>query len=79
MFRRFVLIDIRNGVNIGVAEEYRVVSSSTNAPNSFEYGDRVSDSLCKMMQEGFIMGPFSDNNLPFKKAQWFGKNDSKSK
>ena len=42
-----VVADIRNWANIG--EEYRVVSSSTNAPNALEYGDRVSDSLCKMM------------------------------
>ena len=53
-----IVNDIRFGAKIGVSNEYKVVSNSTNAPSTLEYGDRVSDSLCKMMQDSFIMGPF---------------------
>ena len=56
-----IVNDIRFGVDIGVAKEFRVASNNTNAPSALEYGDRVSDSLCKMMQNGYLMGPFSDN------------------
>ena len=55
-----VLADIREGANIGVDDEHRQASDSTNALSALEYGERVSDSLCKMMKEGFIMGPFDE-------------------
>ena len=54
-----VILDIKNGARIGVPEQHRVQSRSTNAPSAFDFGDRVSDSLCKMMKEGYIMGPFA--------------------
>ena len=40
-----IVNDIRFGANIGVSNEYRVVSNSTNAPSALEIGDRVSDSM----------------------------------
>ena len=39
-----IVNNIRFGANIGVSNEYRVVSNSTIAPSTLEYGDRVSDS-----------------------------------
>ena len=46
-----IINNIKYGANIGVAQECRVASDSTNAPSALEYGDRVSDSLCKMLQD----------------------------
>ena len=45
---REVILDIINGAMIGVPDQYRVQSRSTNAPSAYDFGDRVSDSLCKM-------------------------------
>ena len=67
-----VILDIKNGAMIGVPEQYRVQSSSTNAPSAFDFGDRVSDSLCKMMRDGYIMGPFAEHSLPFGQSRVSG-------
>ena len=69
---RDVITDIKTGAMIGVQEQYRVQSVSTNAPSAFEFGDRVSDSLCKMMREGYIMGPFDEQNIPFGQNRFSG-------
>ena len=34
-----VLVDIREGANIGVNAEHRQASDSTNAPSAFEFGE----------------------------------------
>ena len=64
-----IVNDIRFGATIGVPQEF---SNKTNAPSALEYGDRVPDSLCKMMHDGYLMGPFSDNELPFKENRFSG-------
>ena len=69
---RDVVNDIKFGARLGVADSYRVQSSSTNAPSAYEFGERVSDSLCKMMREGYIMGPFEENNKPFEINRFSG-------
>ena len=69
---RDVVNDVKFGARLGVADSYRVQSSSTNAPSAYEFGDRVSDSLCKMMREGYIMGPFEENNKPFEVNSFSG-------
>ena len=69
---RKVVNDVKFGANLGVADMYRVQSSSTNAPSAYEFGDRVSDSLCKMMKEGYIMGPFEENDKPFEINRFSG-------
>ena len=53
-------------------EQYRAQSSSTNAPSAFEFGNRVSDSLCKLMRVGYIMGPFDEHSLPFGQSRVSG-------
>ena len=67
-----VVRDIREGASIGVAKEHLVPSRSSNAPSAYDNGHKVSDALCKMMQEGFIMGPFSEGELPFDKTRISG-------
>ena len=67
-----VIRDIKNGAMIGVNDQYRIPSRSTNAPSAYDYGDRVSDSLCKMMRDGYIMGPFDVHELPFKENRFSG-------
>ena len=67
-----IVNDIQFEVSIGVVQEFRVASNSTNAPSALEYGDRVSDSLCKMMHDRYLMGPFSGNELPFKENRFSG-------
>ena len=69
---REVVNDIKFGARLGVAHSYRVESHSTNAPSAYDFGDRVSDSLCKMMQEGYIMGPFDEDDIPFEANRFSG-------
>ena len=69
---REVVNDIKFGAKLGVAHSYRVESHSTNAPSAYDFGDRVSDSLCKMMQEGYIMGPFDEDDIPFEANRFSG-------
>ena len=57
---------------IGVSDQYRIQSRSTNAPSAYDFGDRVSDSLCKMMKDGYIMGPFAEHSLPLKQSRFSG-------
>ena len=69
---REVVNDIKFGARLGVAHSYRVESHSTNAPSAYDFGDRVSDSLCKMMQDGYIMGPFDEVDIPFEANRFSG-------
>ena len=67
-----ILKDIKEGASIGVALGMDVPSDSTNAPSALEFGHQVTDAICKMISEGFVMGPFDENNLPFENNRFSG-------
>jgi hypothetical protein len=67
-----VLRDVEEGTDIGVIIGSDVPSDSTNAPSSFEFGAQVSDSICKMISEGHVMGPFLEDKLPFEENRFSG-------
>ena len=64
--------DVKNGANLGVKEECQVTSKATNAPSAFEDGEKVSDELASWIAKGFVVGPFEDNEVPFKKVKISG-------
>ena len=67
-----ILCDVKQGASIGVAQGMDVPSDSTNAPSALEYGQQVSDAICKMIDEGFVMGPFDETDLPFEENRFSG-------
>ena len=67
-----ILSDVKQGASLGVAQGMDVPSDSTNAPSALEYGQQVSDAICKMIAEGFVMGPFEETNLPFEENRFSG-------
>ena len=67
-----ILSDLREGARIGVKEEYRVSSSSTNAPSAIEHGQEVTEALLDWLEDGFVIGPFSKEEVPFEKMKLSG-------
>jgi hypothetical protein len=62
---REILKNVKEGASIGVARGSDVRSDSTNAPSASESGAQISDAICKIIEEGFVMGPFKEENLPY--------------
>ena len=56
--------DLSFGADIGVHKSdeplAREASTSTNAPSSYEFGDRVTDSIISWIKKGFCIGPLLD-------------------
>ena len=69
---QIILTDVEQGAKLGVIQGSDVASDSTNAPSSFQYGAQVSDAICKMISEGFVMGPLEESELPFTKSRFSG-------
>ena len=69
---RKVINDLRYGAKIGVSENYRVESSSTNAPSAIECGEKVTDALLEWLEEGCVIGPFEPDEVPFDKRKISG-------
>ena len=69
---RQILRDIRSGARLGVAQGLDEPSDSTNAPSSFEFGQQVTDAICQMVEEKYVMGPFSEDKLPFEESRFSG-------
>ena len=53
-----VYSDLKYGAHIGCKGRYRDPTKSKNAPSAFEYGDRVSDSICEWLKARYSAGPF---------------------
>ena len=67
-----ILRDIREGARLGVAQGMDKPSDSTNAPSSYEFGQQVTDAVCQMVEEKYVMGPFHEDNLPFSENRFSG-------
>ena len=61
--------DLREGAKLGVVEEYRVSSTSTNAVSALDNGEEVTDALAGWIEDGFAIGPYSKEDMPFKEAK----------
>ena len=64
--------DLTEGARLGVSEESRIQSTSSNAPSSFDHGEEVTDALIDWLHKGFAIGSFDKNELPFKKTRISG-------
>ena len=58
------LHDITHGASIGCRGDARLPSRSTNAPSAYEFGRHVSDALAAWIDQGFVMGPFEESQVP---------------
>ena len=56
--------DLKFGAHIGCKGRYREPTKFKNAPSAFEYGDRVSDSICEWLKAGYAAGPFELEEIP---------------
>ena len=59
-----VYSDLKFGAHIGCKGKFREPTKSTNAPSAFEFGDRVSDSICEWLKAGYAAGPFEYEEIP---------------
>ena len=59
-----VYSDLKFGAKIGCQGEFRKPSKSNNAPSAFEFGERVSDSICEWLKAGYAAGPFEFDEIP---------------
>ena len=59
-----VYSDLKFGAKIGCKGKFRNPTKSNNAPSAFEFGDRVSDSICEWLEAGYASGPFELDELP---------------
>ena len=59
-----VYSDLKFGAQIGCKGKFREPSKSNNAPSAFEFGDRVSDSICEWLKAGYAAGPFECKEIP---------------
>ena len=67
---REVLSDLENGARIGVADACRVSSTSSNAPSAIEHGEEVTDALLEWIEDGYVIGPFDPEDVPFGKKKY---------
>ena len=60
-----VVRDLKEGARLGVAEEFRVASTANNAPSAMEAGYQVTDAVVGWLRDGYAMGPFEKEEVPF--------------
>ena len=53
------------GADIGCHGRGRLPTMSGNAPTTFEYGERVADSLAEWIQDGIMVGPLDEEEIPW--------------
>lgn len=67
-----VRVDLTYGARLGVAEEYRKASTSTNAASALDHGEEVTDALLDWLKEGYCIGPFEPDDVPFDEVKISG-------
>ena len=67
-----ILSDVKEGASLGVSQGMDIPSDSTNAPSALQFGHQVTDAICKMVAEGFVMGPFDEDKIPFEENRFSG-------
>ena len=61
-----ICLDLKRGCDLGTRGEYLCPSTSSNAPSAYKYGDRVTDSIVDGIKKGIMMGPMTEEEIPFK-------------
>ena len=61
-----VVKDLREGARLGVKPEFRKPSNASNAPSAIEAGYEVTDAVLGWLHDGYAMGPFEKEEVPFK-------------
>ena len=64
--------DVKYGVSLGVSAECQIPSTATNAPSAYEQGEKVSDELASWISKGFVVGPLTENEIPFENVKYSG-------
>ena len=67
-----IYLDLEKGASLGVSQDCQVSSTSTNAPSAYEEGEKVSDALASWISEGFAIGPFKPEEVPFEVTKYSG-------
>ena len=53
------------GADIGCKGRARLPTVSSNAKSAHIYGDRVADSLAKLIMDGLVVGPLDEEEIPW--------------
>ena len=53
------------GADIGCVGRARLPTVSTNASSAFEFGDRVADGIAEMIENGLMVGPLDEEEIPW--------------
>ena len=61
-----VVKDLKEGARLGVKQEFRVPSNASNAPTAIDAGYEVTDAVLGWLRDGYAMGPFEKEEVPFK-------------
>ena len=67
-----VVTDFKDGAKLGVKVGNRVPSTSTNAPSAIEAGYQVTDAVVGWLRDGYAIGPFNRDDLPFRNVKISG-------
>lgn len=67
-----VVTDFKDGAKLGVKVGNRVPSTSTNAPSAIEAGYQVTDAVVGWLRDGYAIGPFDRDDLPFRNVKISG-------
>ena len=60
-----VVKDLKEGARLGVKQEFRTPSSASNAPSAIEAGYEVTDAVLGWLKDGYALGPFEKEEVPF--------------
>ena len=64
--------DLKEGDKIGVEGNYRVASTSTNAPSALDHGEEVTDALLDWLHDFYCIGPYDQDEVPIEEAKISG-------
>ena len=67
-----VVRDVKVGAHLGVSSEFRKSSTATNAPSAIEVGLQVTDAVLGWLNDGYAIGPFEKEEVPFKEYKVSG-------
>ena len=57
---------IDKGADIGCTGNARLPTFCTNASSAYEYGERVADGIAEMIENGLMVGPLDEEEIPWK-------------
>ena len=67
-----VVRDLQEGARLGVTGKDRVASTSSNAASAMEHGEEVTDAIVGWLDDGYAIGPFDCDEIPFNQVRVSG-------